>query len=112
MLKSVFLIVPLLTLIVGYTVQAQAIPNLSVSDRQRLSRDLIPSSSQDFFNQGRNQLEQEIRLLERRFATKNEPELKIDPAVQNRGEQQRFRSIQFMQQGISQLTEKLKESLR
>lgn len=81
MFRSVFLIIPLFTLIASSTVQAQAIPNLSVSDRQRLSRDLIPSSSQDFFNQGRNQLEREIRLLERRSTTRKEDLLKIDPTL-------------------------------
>lgn len=84
MLKSVFLIVPLLTLIASSTVQAQSIPNLSVSDRQRLTRDLTPFNSQDFFNQGRNQLEREIRRLERRSTTRKENPLKIDPSVQNR----------------------------
>lgn len=81
MLKFAFLIVPLL--LISSAVQAQSIPNLSVRDRQRLSRDLAPSNSQEFFNLGQNQLEREIRLLERRFIAEKEIPLRIDPKLQD-----------------------------
>lgn len=81
MLKFAFLIVPLL--LISSAVQAQSIPNLSVRDRQRLSRDLTPSNSQEFFNLGHNQLEREIRLLERRFTAQQESPLKIDPKLRD-----------------------------
>ena len=45
---------------------AQSVPRgdrLSPSTVQRLSRDLIPSSAQDFFNAGQTHLEKEILLL-------------------------------------------------
>lgn len=64
MFRPMFLLVSIVTLIASSPGFAQSLPNLSTLDRQRLSRDLIPSNSQDFFNQGRNQLEREIRLLE------------------------------------------------
>ncbi|BAS57478.1 MULTISPECIES: hypothetical protein [Leptolyngbya] len=81
MLKFAFLIVPLL--LISSAVQAQSIPNLSVRDRQRLSRDLTPSNSQEFFNLGHNQLEREIRLLERRFTAQQESPLRIDPKLRD-----------------------------
>lgn len=81
MLKSVFLIVPLFTFSVSSTVQAQSMPNLSIQDRQHFSRDLTPSYSQDFFAQGRNQLEQEIRRVETRSPTQSASPLQIDPAL-------------------------------
>ncbi|MBN8559559.1 MAG: hypothetical protein J0L70_03450 [Leptolyngbya sp. UWPOB_LEPTO1] len=86
MLKSAFLILPLL--LIGSAAQAQSIPNqsiptLSVRDRQRLSRDLTPSTSQEFFNLGHNQLEREIRLLERRFTAQQESPLRIDPKLRD-----------------------------
>lgn len=81
MLKFAFLIVSLL--LISSAVQAQSIPNLSVRDRQRLSRDLTPSNSQEFFNLGHNQLEREIRLLERRFTAQQESPLRIDPKLRD-----------------------------
>ncbi|MBW4441374.1 MAG: hypothetical protein KME10_09105 [Plectolyngbya sp. WJT66-NPBG17] len=79
MRKRLFLIVPVVTLIASSPVLAQSLPNLSLVDRQRLTRDLIPTNSQDFFRQGQAQLEREIRLLERRSQQENL--LKIDPAT-------------------------------
>ncbi|MCU0548570.1 MAG: hypothetical protein MUC48_04410 [Leptolyngbya sp. Prado105] len=81
MIRSVFLIVPLL--LVSSAAQAQSTPNLSLRDRQHLSRDLTPSSSQDFFNQGLTQFEREIQLLERRFMAEQEHLLKIDPKLRD-----------------------------
>jgi hypothetical protein len=86
MLKSVFLLVPLLLIssaVQAQSIPTQSIPNLSVRDRQRLSRDLTPSTSQEFFNLGQNQLEREIRLLERRFSAQKESPLRIDPKLRD-----------------------------
>ena len=47
---------------------AQSVPHsdrLSPPNLQHLSRDLIPSSAQDFFNAGQTHLEQEIQWLTR-----------------------------------------------
>ncbi len=86
MLRSMFLIVPFVTLIASSSVQAQSIPNLSIADRNRLTRDLTPTNSQDFFIQGQAQLEREIRLLERRSRPQQENLLKVDPATRYREE--------------------------
>lgn len=81
MFKPLFLIVPIVTLMFSTPGFAQAIPNLSNFDRQRIVRDLTPTHSQDFFNQGREQLEREIRLLNERPQQKQENLLKVDPAT-------------------------------
>ncbi|MGG6267333.1 hypothetical protein ACQ4M3_28785 [Leptolyngbya sp. AN03gr2] len=81
MFKPLFLIVPAVTLIASSPGFAQAIPNLSSFDRQRIVRDLTPFNSQDFFNQGRAQLEREIELLNQRSQRQQENLLKIDPAT-------------------------------
>ena len=59
---------------------AQSIPHgdrLSPAKLQQFSRDLTPSSSQDFFNAGQTHLEQEIRLLSRPRSPLNEPLLTV-----------------------------------
>lgn len=81
MSKPLFLIFPIVSLMVSSPVFAQTIPNLSSLDRQRIVRDLTPRSSQDFFNQGREQLEREIRLLNQRSQQQQENLLKVDPAT-------------------------------
>ncbi|MBE9012335.1 hypothetical protein IQ250_19235 [Pseudanabaenaceae cyanobacterium LEGE 13415] len=81
MSKFLFLIIPIVPLIASRPVVAQAIPNLSNLDRQRIIRDLTPTNSQDFFNQGREQLEREIRLLNERSQQRQENLLKVDPAT-------------------------------
>ena len=62
--------------------QALAVENqeypLTPAQAQQLSRDLIPSPSQEFFQQGREMLEKEIRLLDQRQHTSTEPPLKIN----------------------------------
>jgi len=81
MFKPLFLIVPVVTLITSSPGFAHTIPNLSNLDRQRIVRDLTPTHSQDFFNQGRAQLEREILLLNQRSQQPRENLLKIDPAT-------------------------------
>ncbi len=56
----------------------QALPNLTPPQAQNLSRDLIPSSSQDFFRQGKDSFETEIQLLRERKLSSTQPVLKID----------------------------------
>ncbi|MBX9259159.1 hypothetical protein H1Q63_35450 [Desmonostoc muscorum CCALA 125] len=56
----------------------QALPNLTPAQAQSLSRDLVPSSSQDFFRQGTVAFEREIQLLRERQLSSNKPILKID----------------------------------
>ncbi|GAP94457.1 hypothetical protein [Leptolyngbya sp. NIES-2104] len=81
MSKPLFLIIPIVSLVISSPVFAQTIPNLSSLDRQRISRDLTPPNSQDFFNQGREQFEREIRRLNERSQQKQENLLKVDPAT-------------------------------
>jgi hypothetical protein len=50
---------------------------LSAAQAQRISRDLIPSSSEDFFRKGREQFEQELKRLSRDRPA--EPVLKVSP---------------------------------
>jgi hypothetical protein len=62
--------------------QALAVENqespLTPAQAQQLSRDLIPSPSQEFFQQGREMLEKEIQLLNQRQNTTSEPPLQIN----------------------------------
>lgn len=58
---------------------AQSVPpinRLTPLQRQRTSRDLVPSSAQDFFRTGQSKLEQEIRWLTRQRSP-NENLLKV-----------------------------------
>ncbi|PSB31826.1 hypothetical protein [Stenomitos frigidus] len=64
---------------------AQSAPHsnsLTPLQRQQLSRDLIPSSAQDFFKAGQTHLEQEIRLLTRPRSPLNEPLLTVHQDTQ------------------------------
>ncbi len=55
---------------------------LSPSQANRLSRDLAtPSPSQNFFQQGRDQMEMEIRQMLHRRNTATEPPLKTDESI-------------------------------
>jgi len=56
----------------------QTIPTFTPRQAQNLSRDLVQSSSQDFFKQGNNAFEREIQLLRDRQVSSNKPILKID----------------------------------
>ncbi|MBD1927714.1 hypothetical protein H6F74_15900 [Trichocoleus sp. FACHB-90] len=51
--------------------------SISPAQAQQFNRDLIPSSSQEFFRQGREKLEREIEILNRRRLL-NSPILKND----------------------------------
>lgn len=62
---------------------AQSLPTFTPQQLNRLSRDLTPFNSQDFFRQGRSQLEQEVQRLERVQSRNSNPLLKIDPATQS-----------------------------
>ena len=50
---------------------------LTPAQAQRLSRDLIPSRSQNFFQEGQERLEREIVILLQRQRSEGEPILKI-----------------------------------
>ena len=66
------------------TTMAQSLPSLNhltPLQRQQFSRDLVPSSAQDFFRTGQANLEQEIRLLTRRRSP-NEPLLNVKQDLQ------------------------------
>jgi hypothetical protein len=64
-------------LLAGHTTsQTLAQVPITPAQAQHLSRDLIPTDSQDFFRQGRNNLEREIQALQTRLAP--EPLLKIN----------------------------------
>ncbi|MFN6540711.1 MAG: hypothetical protein RM021_030825 [Nostoc sp. EkiNYC01] len=56
----------------------QTLPSLTPAQTQNLSRDLVPSSSQDFFRQGKDSFEEEIQLLRERQLSSTKPILKID----------------------------------
>jgi hypothetical protein len=56
----------------------QTFPSLTPTQAQQLSRDLFPSSSQDFFRQGKDSFEREIQLLRKREVSSTKPVLKID----------------------------------
>jgi hypothetical protein len=81
---AVYIAVSTIALMVAGTAMAQSVPplnRLTPLQRQQFSRDLVPSSAQDFFRAGQANLEQEIRLLTRqRSSTK--PLLKVDQALQ------------------------------
>ncbi len=79
------LAVPLVGIVVP-SAKADGIAGLTSSQLQRFSRDLIPSSSQDFFRQGREQLEREIQRLDRQTLDSNEQLLKVKPPIQDQGD--------------------------
>ncbi|MBW4581119.1 MAG: hypothetical protein KME42_16250 [Tildeniella nuda ZEHNDER 1965/U140] len=84
------------TLVAASASLAQSVPHsdrLPPSKLQQFSRDLTPSSAQDFFKAGQTELEQEIRLLTRprsplsenvltvRQGTQAQPEIKPEQPV-------------------------------
>lgn len=60
-------------------------PSLTPQQTQTFFNDLFPSSSQDFFRQGREKLEREIEILTQRRLFLKEPVLNVDdvPQVQD-----------------------------
>ncbi len=72
----VSLAIPLMS-VVAPIAKADGVGGLTSSQLQRFSRDLIPSSSQDFFRQG--QLEQALQHLDRHPLNSNEQLLKVEP---------------------------------
>ncbi len=78
-------LVGLAWLLLSQTALANPQPRLMPSDLQRLSRDLIPSSSEDFFRAGQVKLEREVqRLTEPRSLS--EKVLIINPSIQKQQE--------------------------
>ncbi|MBD2339614.1 hypothetical protein H6G64_21815 [Calothrix sp. FACHB-156] len=63
-------------------VNAQQIPSFTPQQAQRLSRDLAPSSSEQFFRQGHYLMEREIQNLRLRQLEPREPVLKINSIQQ------------------------------
>lgn len=63
-------------------VNAQQIPSLTPQQAQHLSRDLVPSSSEQFFRQGQYLMEREIQNLQTRQLEPKEPVLKINSIQQ------------------------------
>jgi hypothetical protein len=57
----------------------QSVPSLTPSQAQRLSRDLVPFNSQDFFNRGQNLIEREIQILMKKQDSSAKPILKVNP---------------------------------
>ncbi len=68
----------------GSAAQANGGGGLTSSQLQRFSRDLVPSSSQDFFRQGQEQREQEIQRLDHPSLNSTERLLKVEPQIQSR----------------------------
>ena len=62
--------------------QPPAIRQLTPLQIQRLSRDLVPSRSQDFFNRGQRELEREIQNLPKRQRLLKEPVLRVNQDTQ------------------------------
>ncbi|MEH1836312.1 MAG: hypothetical protein V7L29_30735 [Nostoc sp.] len=56
----------------------QPFPSLTPAQAQHLSRDLVPYNSQDFFRQGKDSIEREIKILSQRQLRSIKPVLKID----------------------------------
>jgi hypothetical protein len=71
----------MLILLSGSAAQAQSLAGLSSAQLQRFSRDLVPSSSEDFFRKGREQFDRQIELLNR---LPNLPDriLKVNPQIE------------------------------
>jgi len=81
---AVYAIATMMVLMGTGTTMAQSLPSidrLTPLQRQQFSRDLVPSSAQDFFRTGQANLEQEIRLLIRQRSP-NEPLLKVNQTLQ------------------------------
>jgi hypothetical protein len=81
--RSYFTISAVGLLLTTQPADAQSLPNLTPQQIQRFGRDLTPRNSDDFFREGRDQLEREIRLLDRRVLSLDQTKLKIDPALRD-----------------------------
>ena len=98
MKRVVYVLSSAIALIV-VTISASLAQSVSHSDRlspsnlQRFSRDLIPSSAQDFFKAGQAQVEHEIRLLARPRSPLNEPLLTIRTVTKTQPEPKPERPI-------------------
>ncbi|MEH2457658.1 hypothetical protein [Nostoc sp.] len=60
----------------------QAFPSMTPTQAQHLSRDLVPYNSQDFFRQGKDSIEREIKILRQSQLRSMKPVLKIDSVPQ------------------------------
>lgn len=60
----------------------QPLPRLTPGQAQHLSRDLVPYNSQEFFRQGKNSIEREIKILRQRQLRPIKPVLKINSLPQ------------------------------
>ncbi|XGW00335.1 MAG: hypothetical protein ACAF41_15540 [Leptolyngbya sp. BL-A-14] len=72
----------LLPIDLGLAQAAPSINRLTPLQRQQIGRDLSPSGAQDFFNAGKINLEQEIRLLTKPRSLLSEPLLKVRKSSQ------------------------------
>jgi hypothetical protein len=81
--RSYFIISTVGLLLTIQPAGAQLLPNLTPQQIQQFGRDLTPRNSDDFFRQGRDQLEREIQLLDRRVLSPDQTKLKIDPALRD-----------------------------
>lgn len=77
---------------------APAIDRLTPLQRQQISRDLMPSSSQDFFRTGQANVEQEIRWLARPRLP-NETLLKVSDGSQRQPAEQTEKPVRLQREG-------------
>lgn len=56
----------------------QGTPVISTAQAQRFSRDLVQTDSQDFFRRGKEGIEREIQVLQRRHLPSSKPLLNIN----------------------------------
>ena len=88
-------VVWMLPLLLGFAAQAESNVGLTSSRLQRLSRDLMPSSSEDFFRKGREQFDREVELLHRP-SQRLDQVLKVDPQTQYPKQNDRPKSSDFL----------------
>ena len=81
---AVFTAIAMTPLLLNGTAVAQSRPSIQLTpaQTQQLSRDLVRSSSQDFFEQGQAHLEKEIGILTQRRLFLQEGVLKISQDLQ------------------------------
>ncbi len=63
-------------------IAGQKLTALTPAQAEHLYRDLVPSRSQEFFNEGRKRLEREIHFLYQSHISGNEPILKVKEVPQ------------------------------
>ncbi|GAB1540045.1 hypothetical protein NUACC21_27140 [Scytonema sp. NUACC21] len=80
--KALVYLVPFLLVGQSSAYALQDTPRLSTVNTQRLSRDLVPFNSQDFFNKGQDLIEREIQILRERQNPSSKPVLKVNPQPQ------------------------------